>query len=37
METIEADSGEVKWGATAKVSYFPQNTTDLIPGDIHFI
>jgi len=34
MENIQADSGEVKWGATASVSYFPQNTTDLIEGDI---
>jgi ATPase subunit of ABC transporter with duplicated ATPase domains len=32
METIKPDSGEVKWGATAKVSYFPQNSTDLIVG-----
>jgi len=34
MENIKPDSGEVKWGATAQVSYFPQNTTDLIKGDI---
>jgi len=34
MEHIKPDSGEVKWGATATVSYFPQNTTDLISGDI---
>ncbi len=34
MENIKPDSGEVKWGATALVSYFPQNTTDLIKGDI---
>jgi ATPase subunit of ABC transporter with duplicated ATPase domains len=34
MENIAADSGEVNWGATAQVSYFPQNTTDLIEGDI---
>ena len=34
MENIQADAGEVKWGATANVSYFPQNTTDLIKGDI---
>ncbi len=33
MENIKPDSGEVKWGATATVSYFPQNTTDLIQGD----
>ena len=34
MENIKPDSGEVKWGATAQVSYFPQNSTDLIKGDI---
>jgi ATPase subunit of ABC transporter with duplicated ATPase domains len=34
MENLQPDSGEVKWGATATVSYFPQNTTDLIEGDI---
>ena len=34
MESIKPDSGEVKWGATAQISYFPQNTTDLIHGDI---
>jgi len=34
MENIKPDSGEVKWGATVNVSYFPQNTTDLINGDI---
>ncbi|MEA3315885.1 MAG: ATP-binding cassette domain-containing protein [Campylobacterota bacterium] len=34
MEQLKPDSGEVKWGATAQVSYFPQNTTDLIKGDI---
>ncbi len=34
MENIKPDSGEVKWGATAQISYFPQNTTDIIKGDI---
>jgi len=34
MEKIKPDSGEVKWGATANISYFPQNTTDIIKGDI---
>jgi ATPase subunit of ABC transporter with duplicated ATPase domains len=34
MENIKPDSGEIKWGATAQISYFPQNTTDLIYGDI---
>jgi len=33
MEEVQPDSGEVKWGATAQVSYFPQNSTDLIKGD----
>ena len=33
MENIKPDSGEVKWGATVNVSYFPQNTTDIIQGD----
>jgi ATPase subunit of ABC transporter with duplicated ATPase domains len=33
MEHIQPDSGKVKWGATVNVSYFPQNTTDLIQGD----
>jgi ATPase subunit of ABC transporter with duplicated ATPase domains len=26
---LQADSGEVLWGATIQNSYFPQNTTDL--------
>jgi ATPase subunit of ABC transporter with duplicated ATPase domains len=34
MEEVEADEGDVNWGATAQVSYFPQNTTDIIEGDI---
>jgi ATPase subunit of ABC transporter with duplicated ATPase domains len=34
MENLAPDAGEVKWGATATVSYFPQNTTDIIGGDI---
>jgi ATPase subunit of ABC transporter with duplicated ATPase domains len=34
MGNLQPDNGEVKWGATAQVSYFPQNTTDLIKGDI---
>jgi ATPase subunit of ABC transporter with duplicated ATPase domains len=32
-ENLKPDSGEVKWGATVNMSYFPQNTTDLIQGD----
>ncbi len=34
MGNIKPDSGEVNWGATAQISYFPQNTTDLINGNI---
>ena len=33
MGNLQADEGEVKWGATVAVSYFPQNTTDIINGD----
>ncbi len=31
---LQADSGEVLWGATIQNSYFPQNTTDIINGDM---
>ena len=31
---LQADSGEVLWGATIQNSYFPQNATDIIEGDI---
>ncbi len=34
MDNIKPDSGEIKWGATINVSYFPQNTTDQIKGEI---
>ena len=34
MEEVKADSGAVKWGATIIPSYFPQNTTDMITGDM---
>ena len=34
MENMKPDEGEVKWGATSTISYFPQNSTDLIKGDI---
>ena len=30
---LQADSGEVLWGATIQNSYFPQNATDIIEGD----
>ncbi len=31
---VKADSGEILWGATIQNSYFPQNATDVIEGDI---
>ena len=31
---LQADSGEILWGATIQNSYFPQNTTDIIKGDM---
>ena len=34
MENIKPDEGEIKWGATSTVSYFPQNSTDLIKGEV---
>ncbi len=34
VENLKADSGEVHWGATIEKSYFPQNTTDMIKGDM---
>ena len=34
MDNIKADTGEVLWGATIQHSYFPQNTTDRIKGDM---
>lgn len=34
MGELEADSGEIKWGATVENSYFPQDTTELISGDL---
>ena len=34
MESIKQDEGSFKWGATITSSYFPQNTTDLVTGDI---
>ncbi|MDD3463006.1 MAG: ATP-binding cassette domain-containing protein [Sulfurospirillaceae bacterium] len=30
----ELDSGKIKWGATIIPSYFPQNTTDVIKGEL---
>ncbi|RLA75951.1 MAG: ABC transporter ATP-binding protein, partial [Epsilonproteobacteria bacterium] len=34
MEKIVADGGSFKWGQTITSSYFPQNATDLVAGDI---
>ena len=32
---LQADSGEVLWGSNySKLFYFPQNTTDIINGDM---
>ena len=33
LKEIEADSGSVNHGETMKVSYFPQDNTDLLAGD----
>ncbi len=34
VENIEADEGNIHWGATIQNGYFPQNATDLIVGDM---
>lgn len=34
VENLEADAGNIHWGATIQNGYFPQNATDLISGDI---
>ncbi len=34
MGNLEADSGQVKWGQTVSTSYFPQNTTEIVKGDV---
>jgi ATPase subunit of ABC transporter with duplicated ATPase domains len=34
MQELEPDSGELFWGATIEPTYFPQNTTDIIGGDL---
>ena len=34
MGKLEADSGSYNWGQTIATSYFPQNTTDIVTGDI---
>ncbi len=34
MEHVKPDEGGFKWGATITTSYFPQNATDLVSGDM---
>ena len=34
MEHITPDGGKFKWGQTITASYFPQNTTDIVKGDM---
>ncbi len=34
MQELSPDSGEIFWGATIEPSYFPQNTTEIITGDL---
>jgi len=34
MGKLEASSGTFKWGQTIATSYFPQNTTEVVTGDI---
>ena len=34
MEKIPADAGSFKWGQTITSSYFPQNATDVVAGEI---
>jgi len=34
MDQLKPDSGEIFWGATMEPTYFPQNTTELITGDL---
>jgi ATPase subunit of ABC transporter with duplicated ATPase domains len=33
-ENLKPDSGNIKWGQTIFKTYFPQNTTDIIKGDM---
>ncbi len=33
-ERMDPDSGRVKWGQTIHRSYFPQNTTDIVKGEM---
>jgi len=34
MGNLEPDSGSYSWGQTITTSYFPQNTTDIVTGDV---
>ena len=34
-QNIEPDSGSINWGQTIYKTYFPQNTTDVIKGDMN--
>jgi ATPase subunit of ABC transporter with duplicated ATPase domains len=34
-QNLEPDSGTIKWGQTIFTTYFPQNTTDIIKGDMN--
>lgn len=34
MGNLEPQSGAIKWGQTVTPSYFPQNTTDVVSGDM---
>ncbi|MEA3492186.1 MAG: ATP-binding cassette domain-containing protein [Campylobacterota bacterium] len=34
MEKITPDAGSFKWGQTITSSYFPQNATDIVTGDL---
>ncbi len=33
-ENLKPDSGTFKWGQTIHTTYFPQNTTDIVKGDM---
>jgi ATPase subunit of ABC transporter with duplicated ATPase domains len=34
-QNLEPDSGSVEWGDTIFKTYFPQNTTDVVKGDVN--
>ncbi|NPA28202.1 MAG: ATP-binding cassette domain-containing protein [Epsilonproteobacteria bacterium] len=37
MGNLKQDKGWYKWGQTISVSYFPQNTTEIVKGDMNLI